>query len=99
MSPGGAFFVQSPPPKTGTNLRHPRPPQSLNDSFDITAFQLGLRPNHVPEISMKECFRNMPARLTGIDDVDDSVVPSLTETEGQPDTVKMDDSGAKETVE
>ena len=31
MSPGGAIFVPS-PPKAGTNLRHPRPPQSLNDS-------------------------------------------------------------------
>ena len=31
MSPGGAIFVPS-PPKTGTNLRHPRPPLSLNDS-------------------------------------------------------------------
>ena len=31
MSPGRANFVPS-PPKTGTNLRHPRPPQSLNDS-------------------------------------------------------------------
>ena len=27
MSPGGAIFVPS-PPKTGTNLRHRRPPQS-----------------------------------------------------------------------
>ena len=31
MSPGGASFVPS-SPKTGTNLRHPRHPQSLNDS-------------------------------------------------------------------
>ena len=29
ISPGGAIFVPS--PKTGINLRHPRPPQSLND--------------------------------------------------------------------
>ena len=28
---GEAIFVPS-PPKTGTNLRQPRPPQSLNDS-------------------------------------------------------------------
>ena len=32
MSPGGAIFVPS-PPETGTNLRHPRHPQSLNDSL------------------------------------------------------------------
>ena len=32
MSPGGAIFVPS-PWKTGTILRHPRPPQSLNDSI------------------------------------------------------------------
>ena len=31
MSPGGAIFVPF-PFKTGTNSRHPRPPQSLNDS-------------------------------------------------------------------
>ena len=30
MSPGGSVFAPS-SPKTGTNLRHPRPPQSLND--------------------------------------------------------------------
>ena len=31
MSSGEAIFVPS-PPKTGTNLGHPRPPKSLNDS-------------------------------------------------------------------
>ena len=31
MSPGGLIFVLS-PPKTGINLRHPRPPKLLNDS-------------------------------------------------------------------
>ena len=31
LSPGGAIFVPS-PFRTGTNLLHPRPPQSLNDS-------------------------------------------------------------------
>ena len=31
MSPGGAIFVPF-PPKTGTNLLHPRSPQSLNGS-------------------------------------------------------------------
>ena len=31
MSPGEAIFVPS-PPKTGTSLRHPPPPQSLNGS-------------------------------------------------------------------
>ena len=34
MSPGGAIFGPS-PFKTGTNLRHPLPPQSLNDSYAI----------------------------------------------------------------
>ena len=41
MSPGGAIFVPS-SPKTGTNLRHPRPPQSLNDSqAQMTAIPVG----------------------------------------------------------
>ena len=31
MSPVGSIFVPF-PPKTGTNLLHPRPPQSLNGS-------------------------------------------------------------------
>ncbi|CAN0478298.1 unnamed protein product [Ascophyllum nodosum] len=30
MSPVGAIFVPFPPPKTGTNMLHPLPPQSLN---------------------------------------------------------------------
>ena len=40
---GGAIFVPS-PPKTGTNLRHPRPLQSLNDSALIGRFQPKLPP-------------------------------------------------------
>ena len=32
ICPGGAIFVPF-PPKTGTNLRHPRPSQMLNDSL------------------------------------------------------------------
>ena len=34
MSPEGLFSCR-PLSKTGTNLRHPRPPQSLNDSDDL----------------------------------------------------------------
>ena len=38
ISRGGAIFVPS-PFKTGTNLRHPRPPQSLNDSKVTFSFK------------------------------------------------------------
>ena len=64
----------------------------LNLNFDLV-------PNHVPEIAIKDAFRHLPARLTGIDDLDDSVVLSLTETVGQPDTVELDDSRAEDTGE
>ena len=60
---------------------------------------LDLVPNHVPKISMKDAFKHLPARLTEIDDLDDSIVPSLTETGGQPDTVYLNGSEAEETGE
>ena len=37
-SPSGAMFVPS-PPKTGTNLWHPRPPQLLNDSTKVFPYR------------------------------------------------------------
>ena len=37
MSPVGAIFVPS-PLKTGTNLLHPRSPESLNDSGGVHTF-------------------------------------------------------------
>ena len=45
MSPVGAIFVRF-PPKTGTNLLHPRPHQSLNGSlitFDRQAFGVSVQ--------------------------------------------------------
>ena len=54
---------------------------------------------HVPEISMKDTFRHLPVRLTGIDYLDDSVVPLLLKAGGQPDTVELDDTGEEETGE
>ena len=58
-----------------------------------------LVPKHVLEIPMKDAFTHLPTRLKGIDDLDNCVVPSVTETGGQSDTVKLDDSGAEKTGE
>ena len=53
----------------------------------------------VPEIPIKDVFRHLPGRLTGIDDLDNSVFPSLAETEGQLHTVELDDLRAEDTRE
>lgn len=50
-------------------------------------------PGHIPKLPVKEAFRNLPSGVAGIDDLDESVVPSLTEMRGQPDAVEVDRSG------
>ena len=55
MSPGGTIFVPS-SPKTGTNLRHSRPRQSLNDSR-----RLRLRAKIFQDVSPCDFFNFRPS--------------------------------------
>ena len=59
MFPGGAIFVPS-PPKTGTNLRHPLPPQSLNDYIVVTT---------VDEYILKSAYHTVKKGCAGYEDL------------------------------